>query len=140
MKLHVLTRKEELDDQRLPGKVVVVLDVLFATTSIAAVLAAGASEVVPALDGDAARSVAAGRPPGSFVLAGELDAETLPGFANPTPLALLQLPLRGRALVYSTTGSFAVALPSVIWPFASESTSSSWMDQKRPGMVPVIIS
>ena len=29
MKLHVLTRKEELDDHRLPGKVVVVLDVLF---------------------------------------------------------------------------------------------------------------
>ena len=103
MKLHVLTRKEELDDHRLPGKVVVVLDVLFATTSIAAVLAAGASEVIPALDGDAARAVAASRSPGSFVLAGELDAETLPGFSHPTPLALLQLPLRGRTLVYSTT-------------------------------------
>jgi 2-phosphosulfolactate phosphatase len=103
MKLHVLTRKEELDDHRLPGKVVVVIDVLFATTSIAAVLAAGAAEVIPALDGEAARAVAAGRPPGSFLLAGELDAATLPGFSDPTPLALLQLPLRGRALVYSTT-------------------------------------
>jgi 2-phosphosulfolactate phosphatase len=103
MKLHVLTRKEELDGYRLPGKVVVVLDVLFATTSIAAVLAHGAAEVIPTLDGAAARAVAADRPPGSFVLAGELDAETLPGFAHPTPLALLGLPLRGRALVYSTT-------------------------------------
>jgi 2-phosphosulfolactate phosphatase len=103
MKLHVLSRKEELDDHRLPGKVVVVLDVLFATTSIAAVLAHGAAEVIPALDGDAARAVAAARPPGSFVLAGELDARTLPGFAHPTPLALLGLPLQGRALVYSTT-------------------------------------
>jgi 2-phosphosulfolactate phosphatase len=103
MKLHVLSRKEELDGYRLPGKVVVVVDVLFATTSIAAVLAHGASEVIPAPDGDAARAVAAGRPPGSFVLAGELDAETLPGFSHPTPLALLELPLRGRALVYSTT-------------------------------------
>jgi 2-phosphosulfolactate phosphatase len=103
MKLHVLSRKEELDDHRLPGKVVVVLDVLFATTSIAAVLAHGATEVVPALDGAAARGVAALRPAGSFVLAGELDAETLPGFAHPTPLALLAQPLQGRALVYSTT-------------------------------------
>lgn len=103
MKLHVLSRKEELDGYRLPGKVVVVLDVLFATTSIAAVLAHGAAEVIPTLDGDAARAEAAARPPGSFVLAGELDAETLPGFSHPTPLALLDLPLRGRALVYSTT-------------------------------------
>jgi 2-phosphosulfolactate phosphatase len=109
MKLHVLTRKEELDGYRLPGKVVVVLDVLFATTSIAAALAHGATEVIPALDGEAARAVAATRPPGSFVLAGELDAETLPGFSHPTPLALLELPLRGRALVYSTTnGTVAV--------------------------------
>jgi 2-phosphosulfolactate phosphatase len=103
MKLHVLSRKEELDGIRLPGKVVVVLDVLFATTSIAAVLAHGASEVIPALDGEAARAVAAGLPAGTFVLAGELDAVTLPGFSPPTPLALLELPLPGRALVYSTT-------------------------------------
>ena len=103
MKLHVLTRKEELDGLRLEGKVVVVLDVLFATTSIAAALAHGAAEVIPAPDGEAARALAAARPPGSFVLAGELGAETLPGFADPTPLSLVAQPLRGRALIYSTT-------------------------------------
>jgi 2-phosphosulfolactate phosphatase len=109
MKLHVLVKKEELDGQRLPGKVVVVLDVLFATTSIAAALAHGATEVVPTVDGEAARAVAAARPAGSFLLAGEYGAETLPGFANPTPLALLDLPLAGKALVYSTTnGTVAV--------------------------------
>jgi len=109
MKLHVLGKKEELDGQRLAGKVVVVLDVLFATTSIAAALAHGATEVIPTLDGEAARAVAAARPAGSFVLAGEYGAETLPGFANPTPLALLDLPLAGKALVYSTTnGTVAV--------------------------------
>jgi 2-phosphosulfolactate phosphatase len=109
MKLHVLVKKEELDGQRLAGKVVVVLDVLFATTSIAAALAHGATEVIPTLHGEAARAVAAARPAGSFVLAGEYGAETLPGFANPTPLALLDLPLAGKALVYSTTnGTVAV--------------------------------
>ena len=109
MKLHVLAKKEELDGQRLRGKVVIVLDVLFATTSIAAALAHGATEVIPTLDGEAARAVAAARPAGSFVLAGEYGAETLPGFANPTPLALLDLPLAGKALVYSTTnGTVAV--------------------------------
>ena len=109
MKLHVLVKKEELDGQRLPGKVVVVLDVLFATTSIAAALSHGATAVIPTLDGDAARAVAAGLPAGSFVLAGEYGAETLPGFAHPTPMALIREPLHGRTLVYSTTnGTVAV--------------------------------
>ena len=47
-RIHVLARKEELDGERLPGKVVVVLDVLFATSSIVTALAHGATEVVPA--------------------------------------------------------------------------------------------
>jgi 2-phosphosulfolactate phosphatase len=102
-KIHVLTRKEELDGERLPGKVVIVLDVLFATSSIAAALAHGASEVVPTLDGEAALAEARLRPPGSYVLSGELDATTLPGFAHPTPLALVGQDLRGKALIYSTT-------------------------------------
>lgn len=108
-RIHVLTRKEELDGQRLPGKVVIVVDVLFATSTIAAALANGASEVFPATDGDAARAEAARRPSGSCVLAGELDAQTLPGFAHPLPLALLSEPVAGRALILSTTnGSVAI--------------------------------
>jgi 2-phosphosulfolactate phosphatase len=102
-RIHVLTRKEELDEHRLPGKVVVVLDVLFATSSIVAALAHGAEEVVPAADGASARAEAAGRPDGSFVLAGELDARTLPGFAHPTPLALVEAPIAGRTLILTTT-------------------------------------
>ena len=108
-KLHVLVKKEELDGQLLAGKVVIVLDVLFATTSIATALAHGATEVIPAVDEAAARAEAARRSPGSFVLAGELGAETLPGFSHPTPLALIGERLAGRSLVYSTTnGTVAV--------------------------------
>jgi len=108
-KIHVLLKKEELDAQRLPGKVVVVLDVLFATSSIVTALAHGATEVIPALDGESALAEARGRPPGSYVLSGELNAATLPGFAHPMPLALLEQDLRGKALIYSTTnGTVAV--------------------------------
>jgi 2-phosphosulfolactate phosphatase len=108
-RIHVLTRKEELDGQRLPGKIVLVVDVLFATSSIAAALANGATEVVPMPDGDAARAEAARRPAGSFVLAGEKDAETLPGFAHPLPLSLSPEAVSGRALILSTTnGSVAI--------------------------------
>jgi 2-phosphosulfolactate phosphatase len=37
------------------------------------------------------------------VLAGEIDAVTLPGFAHPTPLALLRENVRDRTVIYSTT-------------------------------------
>ena len=42
-KLHVLMKKEELDGQRLDGKIVIVLDILFATTTIVAAGMASAS-------------------------------------------------------------------------------------------------
>lgn len=102
-KIHVLLKKEELDNERLANKVVVVLDILFATSSIVAALAHGAAEVVPTPDGAAAEAEAARRPGGSYLLAGELNAETLPGFAHPMPLALLQEEISGRSLIYSTT-------------------------------------
>ena len=102
-KIHVLTKKEELDSVRLIGKVAVVLDVLFATSTMVTALAHGATSIVPVPDETAARSVAAGLAPGSFVIAGELYAQTIEGFAPPTPLALAEHGLAGRKLVYSTT-------------------------------------
>ena len=110
-KIHVLTRKEELDGVRLPGKVVVVIDVLFATTTMVAALAHGATEVIPVLDEAAARAEDARRGPGQCVLAGELYAETLPGFVHPAPLALIEHGIKGRTVVYSTTnGTVAMSL------------------------------
>jgi 2-phosphosulfolactate phosphatase len=110
-RIHVLTRKEELDGVRVPGKVVVVLDILFATTTMVAALAHGATEVVPVEDERAARDAGALRPAGSYVLSGELHAETLPGFAHPAPVALLRHGVRDKALIYSTTnGTVAMRL------------------------------
>jgi 2-phosphosulfolactate phosphatase len=102
-KVHVLFRKEDLDGMRLSGKVVVVLDILFATSTIVTALHHGATEVIPTLDEWGARSRAAELPEDSFVAAGELNAITLEGFAPPTPLALLEHGIAGRTLVYSTT-------------------------------------
>ena len=110
-KVHVLTRKEELDSVRVAGKVVVVIDILFATTTMVAALAHGASEVIPVLDESAARAEDARRGAGSCVLAGELYAETLPGFVHPAPLALIEHGIKGRTVVYSTTnGTVAMSL------------------------------
>jgi 2-phosphosulfolactate phosphatase len=100
-KVHVLTKKEELDSVRLPGKVVIVLDIIFATTTMVAALAHGAKEIVPVLDEKAARACAGDYP--GCVLAGELYAETLPGFAHPAPLALISHGVEGKSVIYSTT-------------------------------------
>ena len=42
-KIHVLLKKEELDRERLAGKTVIVLDVLFATSTLVAALGHGAA-------------------------------------------------------------------------------------------------
>ena len=110
-KVHVLTKKEELDTVRLPGKVVVVLDILFATTTMVTALAHGAREVVPVLDEAAAYAESTKFSENSFVLAGELYAETLPGFAHPAPLSLLGHGIEGKSVIYSTTnGTVAMGL------------------------------
>jgi 2-phosphosulfolactate phosphatase len=59
--------------------------------------------VVPVLDEAAARARAKSFDAGEFVMAGELNANTLPGFAHPAPLALLEHGVKGKTLVYSTT-------------------------------------
>jgi len=110
MKIHVLLKKEELDGQRLPGKIVIVLDILFATSSIVAAVANGAQEVVPFLDGEAALGESRKRKAGSFVLSGELNAVTLEGFCHPTPLALIGEGLASKSVIYCTTnGTVAIA-------------------------------
>src|SRR2546421_2035378 len=110
-KLHVLTRKEELDGVRVAGKVVIVIDILFATTTMVAALAHGAVEIIPVLDEAAARAEDARRGAGSCVLAGELYAETLPGFVHPAPLALIEHGIKERSVIYSTTnGTVAMSL------------------------------
>ncbi len=98
---------------RVPGKVVVVLDILFATTTMVTALAHGAKEVIPVADEAAARAQAKTFAAGSFVLAGELFAETLPGFAHPAPLALLTHGVEGKSVIYSTTnGTVAMTQPA----------------------------
>jgi 2-phosphosulfolactate phosphatase len=102
-KVHVLFRKEDLDGVRLPDKVVVVLDILFATTTIVTALAHGATEVVPAIDEHDALEAARAFAADSYLLAGEKNVLPIDGFASPLPLTLTRHDLPGRSLIYSTT-------------------------------------
>lgn len=111
-KIHVLTRRQELDDARLAGKVAIVLDVLFATTTIVTALAHGARAVLPVTDGRAAVDAAKGFADAERVLAGEHMAVTIEGFATPLPQGLVAHGVKDRTVIYSTTNG-TVALNGV---------------------------
>lgn len=102
-RLHVILRKEDVTPEAVAGKAVVVLDIMFATTTIVSALAAGARTVIPALDPGDARAIARARPGDGCVLAGEDQLELIEGFLPPFPQAMARAPLAGKALVYSTT-------------------------------------
>jgi 2-phosphosulfolactate phosphatase len=99
--LHVLLKKEDLQPAHLDNRIVIVLDILFATSTMVHALAAGVEAIWPALDTDDANRVAAGI--GECIKSGEYLAEHLPGFAPAWPLLLGREPLRGKKLVYCTT-------------------------------------
>jgi 2-phosphosulfolactate phosphatase len=99
--LHVLLKKEDLSPAHLEGRVLIVLDILFATSTMVHALAAGVEAIWPALDSEDANRVAEGV--GECIRSGEYLAEHLPGFAPAMPLLLGREPLQGRKLVYCTT-------------------------------------
>lgn len=100
-KLHVLFKHQELDPDRLQDKVVIVLDVLFATSTIVHALGQGIARIWPASTVEEALRIAARLQ--APVLAGECLARNLPGFRAATPLALCETKLNGATLVYLTT-------------------------------------
>jgi len=127
-RVHVLGKKEELAATPLEGRIVIVLDILFATTTMVTALAHGATQVIPVENEEAARRESRRHSAADVVLAGELYAETLPGFAHPAPLSLLQHGIRGKTVVYSTTnGTVAMTLAAA----AEHSYCGSLLNARR---------
>lgn len=108
-KLNVILRKEDIDPAFLHDKVVVVIDVLFTTSSIATALHYGAAEVQPMHSHQQASEAIRGLAEGSYLLAGENQLRRIPGFADYLPLSLITLPLAGRRLMFcNTNGTVAL--------------------------------
>ncbi|GGK30609.1 putative 2-phosphosulfolactate phosphatase [Caldalkalibacillus thermarum] len=107
-KIHLLMRKEELIEEKLQDKVVVVLDILLATTTIVTVLEHGAKEVIPVLDEKEARQRAKRYSAGEPLLAGEYQGKTIDGFLDPGP-TFLKEKVKGKTVILSTTnGTVAI--------------------------------
>jgi 2-phosphosulfolactate phosphatase len=90
--------------EELAGGTVVVIDVLRASTTISHALAAGALAVIPALEVDEARRIAAGFPAGEALLGGEREGLPIPGFdLGNSPSEFRPEAVGGRTVVFTTT-------------------------------------
>jgi 2-phosphosulfolactate phosphatase len=93
------------DPFELAGHTVVVIDVLRASTTLAAALAAGAKQIVPCLEVDEARQLARDRhADGPVLLGGERQGKPISGFdLGNAPAEYVPEQVAGRTIVFTTT-------------------------------------
>ena len=109
MKIHVLFKKEELDEVKLDAsKTVVVFDVLLATSTISACLSFGARSVIPAADEEEAHTIAKNLPTDEYCMAGEWNGLPIEGFSYPLPLVLKEKVAGTTLILRTTNGTVAI--------------------------------
>jgi 2-phosphosulfolactate phosphatase len=103
--LNVHLLPELVSPQELAGQVLVVIDVLRASTTLTAAVAAGVRRVIPCLEVDEARQLARQhRPAGPVVLGGERGGRPIGGFdLGNSPAEYQRGVVAGRTLVFTTT-------------------------------------
>ncbi|PID21796.1 2-phosphosulfolactate phosphatase [Sporosarcina sp. P3] len=109
MKIHLLFKKEELDEAKLDtSKTVVVFDVLLATSTISACLSFGARAVIPVADEEEAHEIAKSLSTDDYCMAGEWNGLPIDGFFYPLPLALQEKVADKTLILRTTNGTVAI--------------------------------
>lgn len=107
MQIDVTFRAQDIDPEQVRDSWAVVIDVLRATTTITTALEAGCRAIVPALEPEEARSLAAGwtaRDGRTALLGGERRAKPIPGFdLGNSPQSYRPERVRGRVIFFTTT-------------------------------------
>ncbi|MGL5635101.1 MAG: 2-phosphosulfolactate phosphatase [Sarcina sp.] len=113
MKIDVVISASHIDEEYLRGKIVVVIDMLRATSVITTALANGATCVIPTLTVEEAFEIKK-ELGGQAILAGERQAKMVEGFdLSNSPLAFTKEFVKGKTVVLSTTnGTKALTLSS----------------------------
>jgi 2-phosphosulfolactate phosphatase len=94
----------DVAEQYLTGSVVIVIDVLRATSTICQAIAAGASTVIPCLEIEEALMAADAAGRSSVILGGERKGSKIPGFdLGNSPSEYAPDAVRGRTVVITTT-------------------------------------
>lgn len=110
-KIHTHFLPSLFDPAELAGGTAVVIDVLRASTTICHALAAGANAVVPCVDVEQARKLAAGLKAEEPVLGGERNGKLIDGFdLDNSPFAYTEEVVGGKTVIFTTTnGTRALA-------------------------------
>ncbi len=106
MKIDVLFKPGDINERALKGKVVVVFDVLRATSTIVTALANGCRGVIPAEEIAEAEEIARSlkEPAENILLGGERGGERVPDFPHGnSPLGYTPEAVTGKVLVLTTT-------------------------------------
>jgi len=104
VRLDVFLAPSELNPTALDGRVVAVIDVLRATTTIAAALFAGARTVIPFLQTEHAVRAARDYERGTVMLAGERQMRAIPGFdLGNSPLEFTAARVANQTVLLTTT-------------------------------------
>lgn len=113
MRLDVFLAPSELSPAALDGRIVAVIDVLRATTTIAAALHAGARTVIPFLETEDAVRSAKQFDRGEVKLAGERHMVAIPGFdLGNSPLEFTPAAVQHRTVLLTTTNGTRALLAS----------------------------
>lgn len=107
-KVHVIFKKEDVKEHmNIERKIVVIFDVLLATSTISTVLAHGAEKVIPVLNEGEARE-RYNEIKSNCILVGESGGKTIEGFLDPDPTLLIDK-VKGKTVILSTTnGTVAI--------------------------------
>jgi 2-phosphosulfolactate phosphatase len=106
-KVHVITQKEAVNEQKLEGCTAVVIDVFLATSTIAFLLENNFEPVYAVMDSDAALNLAKLQD-GPFVLLGETKGAAIDGFMYPDPCLFTPTEIGTSAIICSTNGTKAI--------------------------------
>jgi 2-phosphosulfolactate phosphatase len=104
MKIDVCLSPHEVSEEKLKDHIVVVVDVLRASTTICAALAAGAKEIIPAESIEEAIRLASNLSRDAILLCGEREGKLIEGFnlAN-SPLEYKPKIVKGKTLIFGST-------------------------------------
>ncbi len=108
MRVDVLFSPTQIDEGHLKDQLVVIVDVLRASTTIATALNGGARDIVPVASVDAAIKISSNLFAGVFLLAGERGGKLIDGFdLSNSPAEFTPARVSGKTIILTTTNGTA---------------------------------
>jgi 2-phosphosulfolactate phosphatase len=142
MHIELFVIPQEITEEKLKDRMVVVIDVLRASTTICQALSAGAKEVIPMDSAAEAIELAASLSSDNVLLCGEREGKIIEGFdLGNSPLEYTSDRVEGRTLIFSSTNGTRTivrsrsASDSVVGAFVNIQTVLDYLPQDLNDLV-----